>query len=231
LAELSRLLQKYRLLVAVIGVLTVVALVFAILVIPPLLRPPQETGPGYDVFAAELASSTVEPDQDQLVGLPHLGIAAFIPGGAFGGGGQVILKERRADLVPIQQDAGYVRGPAVDLIFITSGGEVLESVVLMQPVLLCFHLAPDQWAAQQTDPGTYRVEAFDESMTPPEWHPLTPAPGWDPEQVCGLVEHLSLFGLSRNMGAAELEESKAAPTPLPAITVIPPELYSPAELP
>jgi hypothetical protein len=203
-----------------------VVAVLLVLVLPAILRPPAELGPDYDIFNERMAGSTIEPDQDNLVELAESGVAVFIPANSIRDRGQFLLKERRADLVPFRNSGDYSRELAIDLLFVNPEGNVQTSYPLNDKLLLCFNLDP----VQQAESSRYNVQVFDEQVEPPEWLELVAAPGWQADQVCGLVEHLSLFALARSSEGEPEAPSKSVATPDPAITVIPPELYQPPEL-
>lgn len=221
-------LGRYRYWLMGAGFVLVSLAVFAVLVIPPLIDPPPEVGPGYDVFGGELtASTTVEPGKDQLIQLDQGLVAAFIPKDTFGGAGRLILKERRADLVPVRESRSRARELAVDMLFLTPDGEVLSNINLVQPILLCFQLTPEQADQQAADPTSYEVQHYAEYIQPPEWLTLPGQPGWQEGQLCAEVEHLSLFALARKVALEEVSQSKTIASPTPRLTVVAPELYEP----
>ncbi len=143
----------------------------------------------------------------------------------------MIMKERRPELVPVRTDGTYSRQLAVDFLFLAPDGSVLTNVSLLNPVLLCFQLTEDQTDAREDDPSAIVVQYFDENVDPAEWLTLPPRAGWEGNQLCAELEHLSLFALATKavlLDALDLKGAASA-TP-PAISEPAPELYVPPEI-
>lgn len=216
-------------LVIIGGLILVGALVlFALLVIPAILDGPPDIGPGYELFDEPYVSSTVEPGRDQLVGLSGLGVTLFIPEGAFTEAGQVVLKERRPDLIPDRWGSDYIRLKAVDILFMDGEGRPLSSATLEDKVLLCFDMTPEQWAASSVDPESLVLQTHhSQEGAASQWKTLSTARGWGANQLCSLIERFSLFALAQRNDDAPEEGQKALPSPSPHPTQTPLQLYSP----
>ena len=108
--------------------------VVMVLVLPAILRPPAELGPAYDVFNERMAGSTIEPDKNSLIELPESGVSAFIPANSIQEAGQILIKERREDLVPYRITEDFIREQAVDLLFVNREGSVQVSYPLREKI-------------------------------------------------------------------------------------------------
>lgn len=215
-------------LVIVGGLVLVVAVVaFVLLVIPALMDGPPDIGPGYELFDDPYVSTTVEPGRNQAIELSGVGISLFIPAGAFSEPGQIILKERRPDLIPDRWGNDYIRVKAVDILFMDGEGRSLSSAPLDESVLLCFDMTPEQWAASSVDPDSMVLQAHHSGEGSSQWKTVSTAPGWKPNQLCSMIERFSLFALAQRNDEAPGEGQKVVPSPSPNPTQTPLQLYSP----
>lgn len=217
-------------LVVVLGLFLMGAVVvFALLVIPPLLDGPPGVGPGYEVFDEPFVSTTLEPGRSLFVELSGLEVTAFIPQGAFAELGQIVLKERSLDMVPDRVGADYTRVKAVDILFMDADGRPQRVGALQEPVLLCFGMSPEQWAAASLDQQAVIVQTYSEADGSPGWTTVSAVPGGEDNQVCTLISELSLFALAQRSVVTADQGQKAIPAASP--TPPPPtpfELYSPS---
>ncbi len=221
-------MASYQLVIVGGLVLVGAAIAFVLLVVPALMDGPPDVGPGYDLFDDPYVSAPVEPGRDQAVELSGLGVTLFIPSGAFHEAGQMILKERRPDLIPDRWGSDYIRVKAVDILFMDGEGRPLSSATAEEPMLLCFEMTPEQWAAKSVDAESVVLQTRPtQDAVASEWQTLTTAHGWQPNQLCSLIEHFSLFALAQRNDSAVDEGQKGAPSPSPSPTPL--QLYSPPE--
>lgn len=73
-----------------------------------------------------------------------------------------------------------------------------ENAPIEVPMEVCFVLTNESWNEFITTPGSFRVEFFDETLSPASWIPLTQNILDDRHMICGMATKLSLFALSTN---------------------------------
>jgi hypothetical protein len=73
-----------------------------------------------------------------------------------------------------------------------------DNALIDAPVDVCFILNDENWNQLITNPNSYRVEYFDENITPASWAPLAQTIMNERHMICGQATQLSLFALSTN---------------------------------
>lgn len=176
---------------------------------------PAETAPGYELPFAAFPNATLVPGEDLLLVSADNMMALYVPGGAYPLSATFILTPRPAETMPVPVDSNTIRLYPQDVWMVLSDGKLAGEVQFDQPVLLCYWL---DRAAEGYGPAARaqaRVQSFDPSAAGDPWIDLPPQTGWDPEQVCAAVEHLSLFSLAMPRVAPEAApaEPHSASTP------------------
>jgi hypothetical protein len=203
------------------GLVSLVVLVtMALLILPPLLSPAPGPGPGYDVLALGEVRATMMPGDDTLLVTQDGIVAVYIPIGAFGEAGELLVKPRDLALTPLSVEGDVERFYPVDVFIEQEGGTTLAGGGFASPILVCYLLEPVLEAAFAENPEAIRIQAYVVEDSPARWETLPGAPGWLDNQICGTVDHLSLFSLAIHRsvlvgGAGPKIGVTATPPPLP----------------
>lgn len=216
--------QTLSVLLAVLAV-AAVAIAALILLLPPLLSPPPEPGPIYDLFEYGEVSAPLDPGVDRLLQTDDQQVALYVPVGAYAGSGTIVLQPRDLQFVPLRVEGSLERVRAVDLLIVDPQGNLVESPSFDVELLLCFKLTDEQQAFQEQDPQSIGIQHFDETAL--NWSDLATGPGWEHEQICATIDHFSMFALTVNYPEAEQTPTptvgpKVGPTSTPA----PVEIYT-----
>jgi hypothetical protein len=181
------------LVIAVIGVLT----------LPVLLSPPHD-GPSDGSFDDVGASTDLDPSRSHLTETRDRSISVFVPEQAFPSGGRLILQPRRPELIPDRIRDRIERVLAVDLLVIDAGGEVVSDAAFQASPILCFR--PNEYYQAMADAGQsdILVQYFDDGQIPGVWMDMNLITGWEGDQVCTSLDHLSLFALASKPTEASL---------------------------
>lgn len=194
-----------------------------LLLLPPLLSPPPEPGPIYDLFEFGEISAPLDPGVDRLLETDDGQVSLYVPVGAYGGSGTMVLQPRGVEFVPLSVEEQVERIMAVDLMIVDNQGVLVESPTFDVELLLCFRLSEQLQARRQDDLESVGIQRFDEDSL--AWLDLHTGPGWDPDQICGTIDHLSIFALT-----IRHPEPTQTPTPQvkegPTGTPPPLEIYS-----
>jgi hypothetical protein len=168
--------------------------VVGILTLPVLFSPPVE-GPSDGTIDVG-ASTDLDPSHSHLAETRDRSIAVFVPEQAFPAGGRLILQPRRPELIPDRISNRIERVLAVDLLVIDAAGEVVSDVTFNASPILCFR--PNEYYRTMAEAGQSEifVQRYDEGQIPVAWVKLDLVMGWEGDQVCAGLDHLSLFALA-----------------------------------
>lgn len=214
-----------------IAVLFILALVIGalVLLVPPLLSPPPTPGPVYQLFNFGEVSTLLDPGRDQLLELRNRQAALYVPVGAYPSVGTLVMQPRDLEFVPIQSDARNERLMAIDLLILDPNGEIVDRPAFDSDLLLCFRLTEELQAMRSERTESVTVQQFDEQEL--VWQDIPTGPGWEHDQICATIEHLSIFALTV-VQPAESDEPEAELKVAPTSTPEPLELYGlPQEIP
>lgn len=199
-------------------VLVVSAFVIGLLVLPPLVETSPGIGPGYDVLALGEVSVALHPGDDALLRTQDGIVTVYVPADAYPDEGVLILKAHPVELLPDVSAEESLRFYPVDVYIADRTGSLLEATAFSQPVLLCYLLTEDLIAAWQADPDSVRLERYETSPVP-QWVSLPWGPGWEQSQLCGSLDHLTLFSLAVDPSAfvqgGGAKDFPSAPTVVP----------------
>ena len=178
--------------IAVVGILTL-----PVLGLPP--RDPLSSGS----FDGGGTSTDLDPSRSHLAETRDRSIAVYVPEQAFPHGGRLIVQPRRAELIPDRVSNDIERLLAVDLLVIDASGDVISGVVFEAPPLLCFRLEENHQTLAFSGQAEINIQRFDDANVPWAWVDMPPVPGWEEQQVCAELDHLSLFALASSSSASE----------------------------
>lgn len=179
-------------LLTIFGVVAI-AITVTILLLPPLLSPPPEPGPIYDLFDYGELSASLDPGIDRLLETHDGQVALYVPVGAYAGAGTMVIQPRDSQFVPLSAEGPVERIRAVDLLILDLDGNLVEAPHFEVELLLCFRLSIELQTMRQADGGSLGVQRFDEGQL--NWLDLSTGPGWDHDQICATIDHLSIFAL------------------------------------
>ena len=186
-------------LVGIFG-LAAVAAVF-LLLLPTLVAPPPSQAPAYDMFSSGEVSANVDPAQDLLLISEDGQVALRIPVGSAPAIGALIMQPRNYELIPARAEGPIERIRAVDILMLDANGEIVRSPEFDPQLLLCFRLSPELQKARDTGSQSVMIHRFDETPEILEWDNLAVVPGWESDQICATLDHLSILALAVDFGA------------------------------
>ncbi|MCD4700057.1 MAG: hypothetical protein K8R91_05755 [Phycisphaerae bacterium] len=174
-------------------------------VVQTLQQAPPEIEVGYDIFEQGGDRVQVNPSQAYLLETMDSEVAFYFPEGAYEEGGTLVMQPRRMDLIPVYMTGNWTRQNAVDLVFIDSDGNFIEHVRLQRSALLCFNLNSSQQELLAASQEAISVHYFNQNQDTPGWEDVRVGAGWQENQICGLIEHLSLYALAINTSMLQEE--------------------------
>ena len=169
--------------------------VVGFLTLPVLFSPPIE-GPSDGSNDDGGASTDLDPSRSHLVEMQDGSIAVFVPVQAFPAGGRLILQPRRSELIPDRISDQVERVLAVDVLVLDAGGEVVSNASFDIAPILCFR--PNEYYRTMAEAGQSEifVQRYADEQIPGSWVDLNHVMGWEGDQVCAGLDHLSLFALA-----------------------------------
>jgi len=177
--------------------------VVIVLALPSLAKPPANISDPYEVFSLGDSSEMLDPGRDHLVLSADERVGVYIPTGADLGPGQFLILERRAEFIPGRVDQDLTRLYAVDLLVVRPDGELDGSVGFDSSILLCFQLDAEEESNQLGGEAEYFLQRYTETSGSAAWITLQAAPGWEENQVCSALSHLSLYALVRRVAVSD----------------------------
>jgi hypothetical protein len=190
------------------------------LVLIPLRLPPPSPGPGYQAFSSSFFGEVgvdLDPAKDHLLLSEDELVTVYVPVGAYEEGGRLVLQPRDVGMIPERVDEGAERVLAVDLLIVGEQGEIVEEPHFNQSLLLCFDTSGIQTESSMS------IQRYEQG-----WNDLPTGPGWQLDQVCATLDHLSIIALTIQVvepTATPPDAPKSQPTPTPELL----DLYSPLD--
>ena len=81
-----------------------------------------------------------------------------------------------------------------------TNGEIVQSPAFNPQLLLCFRLSSELQRARDTSSQSVKIQRFDERPAVLEWADLAVVRGWESNQVCSTLNHLSILALAVDHG-------------------------------
>ncbi len=180
---------------------------FLLLLLPALLAPPPSQAPAYDMFSSGEVTTKVDPARDRLLVSEDGQVALHVPIGAVPVIGTLVMQPRDYNLIPIREEGSIERIRAVDILMLDANGEIVQSPTFDPELLLCFRLSADLQKARDADSHSVMIQRFDERPQVLKWEDLAVGPGWDSDQICSTLTHLSILALAVDQGLDPRESS------------------------
>ncbi len=188
--------QRSRLFPWVIGLTILLAILLSILVIWQGMSEPV-TSMDRNAMEVVQGSVTIQSDQGAILALDHTNARLYIPCCVFGVGGQLQMLVQPPDLfLPAVADTEWQRSQVVNIEYINRDGNLVPGAYSSTPVELCFFLTDEEWQRYLARPRDFQIQVFNTQMTPNEWRPLKMKALEHSHELCGQINHLSVFALA-----------------------------------
>lgn len=185
-------------LVGMFGLAAVLAV--RLLLLPTLLAPPPSQAPAYDMFSSGEVVTKVDPARDWLLISEDGQVALLVPVGAVPAIGTLVMQPRDYELIPFRAEGSIERVRAVDILMLDANGEIVQSPAFDPRLLLCFRLSAELQKARDSGSQSIRIQRFDERPQVLKWDDLAVVPGWESNQICSTLNHLSILALAVDRG-------------------------------
>ncbi|MBN1452629.1 MAG: hypothetical protein JW963_16550 [Anaerolineales bacterium] len=179
---------KFAILTIVILVVSVIALVLLI----GLQRPDSSTQAGSLEFA--IVTQEVTAGEDIVIGVNNA--TFYLPVGAINVPGSIAIFPREPNLFTAPGDTKWVRPLVVNVEFRDGQGKPVQQITFTKPAEICFKITRERWEDYTRHPNEYEVQTYTEEENLPVWEPLTMVTYPDRSQLCGQIDHFSLFALA-----------------------------------
>ena len=209
-------------LIGVFGLAAVAAVL--LLLLPTLLAPPLSQAPAYDMFSSGEVSTKVDPARDWLLISEDGQVALLVPVGAVPAIGTLVMQPRDYELIPARTEGSIERIRAVDILMLDANGKVVQSPAFDPQLLLCFRMSAELQKARDTGSQSVKIQRFDERPEVLKWDDLAVVPGWESNQICSTLNHLSILALAVDRGQDPTElppVNQEIPTSEPGLYSLP----------
>ena len=140
-------------------------------------------------------TAEVKKGEDVLLISQDYQVYVYIPSVAIKGEGILMITAREADLFPEPEaQRTWYRGVVVNLDMFSHAGKLIESPTFLQPIDICFVLSRDDWKAYQEAPERFDVQYY--QVDDSQWYSLELTTRPEARQICGQIDHLTLFALA-----------------------------------
>ena len=181
-------------LVGMFGLSAVLAV--RLLLLPTLLAPPLSQAPAYDMFSSGEVATKVDPARDWLLISEDGLVALLVPVGAVPAIGTLVMQPRDYELIPVRTEGSIERVRAVDILMLDANGEIVQSPTFDPQLLLCFRLSADLQSVRDSGSQSVKIQRFDQRPHELKWEDLALVLGWESNQICSTLNHLSIVALA-----------------------------------
>lgn len=178
--------------IAIITIVLLAVAVIALVILIGLQRPDSSIQAGASEFVQ--VTQEYQPGQDVVVGVNSTTL--YVPGDAIQMPGSFALFPREPNLFTPPNDKTWARPLVVNVEFKDSEGKPVLAFNFARPAEICFTISHQRWIDYTLHPNYYEVQTYAEEKDPPVWETLPLMAYPDRRQLCGRVNHLSLFALA-----------------------------------
>lgn len=177
---------------AIVIIILLIVGVISLVVYMGLQKPDSSTQAGSVEFA--IATQELAPGEDIVIGVNNSTL--YLPGDAINLPGSIAIFPRAPNLFPTPGDTRWIRTLVVNVEFRDGDGKPVQQVTLAKPAEICFKITKERWEDYTRHPDEYEVQIYSEEKDPPLWEPLPMTAYPERSELCGQVDHLSIFALA-----------------------------------
>jgi len=181
-------MPKFAIITMIVLVVSVVVLVLLI----GLQRPDSSTQAGSMEFT--IVTQEVTSGEDIVIGVNNATL--YLPAGAIDVPGSLAIFPREPNLFTDSNDQKWARPLVVNVEFRDTQGKPVSNITFTQPAEVCFKITKDRWTDYTRHQDEYEVQTYAEEQEPPAWEPLSMVTYPERSQLCGQINHFSLFALA-----------------------------------
>ena len=181
-------MPKFAIITMIVLVVSVVVLVLLI----GLQRPDSSTQAGSMEFT--IVTQEVTSGEDIVIGVNNATL--YLPAGAIDVPGSLAIFPREPNLFTDSNDQKWARPLVVNVEFRDAEGKPVQHITFTKPAEICFKITKDRWTDYTRHQDEYEVQTYAEEQEPPAWEPLSMVTYPERSQLCGQINHFSLFALA-----------------------------------
>jgi hypothetical protein len=160
--------------------------------VPSLLQVTAEVGTQKDI---ELISSDGK-------------VRVYVPRNAITSHGWLSLSVREPDIFSDAGELFWTRPLIANLDLYDAKGKLINHPSFKLSISICFYLEKSEWLLFKNYPQNYKIQFYNEILSNPKWEDLPLGIKNEKSEICGQVNHLSLFAL------AVYQPNQQTPNPL-----------------
>jgi len=177
---------------AIVIIILLVVSILALVILMGLQQPESSTQAGSAEFA--IATQEFAPGEDIVIGVNNASL--YLPGDAINVAGSISIFPRAPNLFSPPGETKWIRPLVVNVEFRDGQGKPVQHITFAKPAEICFKITKERWEDYTRHPNEYEVQTYSEEKDPPIWEPLAMVTHPDRNQLCGQIDHFSLFALA-----------------------------------
>ena len=178
--------------IAIITIILLGVAAIALVIFIGIQQPDSSTQAG----AFEFVQVTQEylPGEDVVIGVNNTTL--HVPSYAIQIPGSFAIFSLEPNLFTPPNDKIWARPLVVNVEFRNGEGKPVPVVNFARPAEICFKITRQRWIDYTLHPNQYEVQTYAEEKAPPVWENLPLVAYPDRLQLCGQINHLSVFALA-----------------------------------
>jgi hypothetical protein len=145
----------------------------------------------------ELVQATQEFVGGEEMNITAQNLRVHIPRNSITWTGTISITTRDPSLFLVEGETEWARPQVFSVEFLNEESTPVPGIIFSNPIQICFRITNEQWMDFTERPDAYQVQYFAVEENPPVWKTL-PLKAYAAE-LCGLVNHLSLFALAMHI--------------------------------
>lgn len=193
--------------IAIITIILLGVAAIALIIVIGIQRPDSSTQAG--AFEFVQVTQEYQPGQDVFIVVNNANL--YVPGDAIQLPGSFAIFSLEPNLFTPPNDKTWARPMVVNVEFRDGEGKPVPVVNFARPAEICFKITRQRWIDYTLHPNQYEVQTYAEEKDPPVWETLPLVAYSDRLQLCGQIDHLSVFALATK---PEISNPPNGPTPI-----------------
>jgi hypothetical protein len=194
-------------------IIILVISVIALVVLIGSQKPDSSTQDGANEFV--IATEELASGQELVIGINNATL--YVPKDALNLAGTITISPRPPNLFSLAEQSDWSRTLVVNVEYRNEAGTPYPLVTLSKPFQICFKVTSERWQDYTKRPDEYQVQYYNEEQESPGWEPVPMVTHPERNELCGEVDHFSLFALAikKPPSAVPITGIEITPTPGP----------------
>jgi hypothetical protein len=154
---------------------------------------------------ASQVTSQINKYINTKIASPDNKVTVFVPADAIKSDGYIVFTSMAPNLFT-EPNGEWKRPIVVSLELYDAQGKIIQQPLIKYFIDICFILGDEEKAGYSSHPEDYYIQYYEEKQNENEWLKIAYSSKSDNKQLCGEIDHLTLFSLA-------IKGEKYVPTP------------------